>query len=346
MVKKNIFNFIIFFITCFFIVFLFQTLKNGVDLINENNSLRRAEDKLLNISGKDVSFKNLKNEIESLEEVKLEKDGIFLEAFVGKSIYSNLSNPIIPSLIEGRFFTKEDFNEDKIVIGKNMSKLIKKKNGKEYVSFLGKDREVIGIMGSKNRMTAFDDTFYINDLLSDERIEQAPILISGKNVDKNIEVLKNMLKKVDESVVIDIEEINGLESPLGTVVYRNKYIIIIAVLLIGTLLLNIVNTTNYYILNKKKEIGIKKLLGRNKLNIGLEIIFEYIKIAIYAFITSTVFYNIIIFMRIFPKELGLKFDLIIGLFALILMMILAIIVAIPSIIKSNRISISSIIKEE
>lgn len=276
MVRKNIFNFIIFFITCFFIIFLFQTLKNGIDLINENNSLRSNEDKLLTINSNDnLYLKDIKNQIENLEDIRLEKEGIFLEAFVGKSIYLTQDNPITPSMVEGRFFTKEDFNSNKIVIGKNMSKLIKKKNNKSYVSFLGKDREVIGIMGSNNRKTAFDDTFYINNLLSDE-VKQGSILISGKNVDRNIDIIKKEFEKIDNSLTIQAEEVNGLESPLGTVLYKNKYIIIIFVLLIGTLLLNIVNTTNYYVLNKKKELGIKKLLGRTRFKIGLEIILEYI----------------------------------------------------------------------
>lgn len=346
MVRKNIFNFIIFFITCFFIIFLFQTLKSGIDLINENNSLKSDEDKLLTINvNKNLYLKDIKEKIENLEDIRLEKEGIFLEAFVGKSIYLNLDAPLKPTMLQGEFFNKEDFNSDKIVIGKNMSKLISKKNNKSYISFGGKDREVIGIMGSKTRKTAFDDTFYINNLLSNE-VKEGSIIISGKNVDKNIDIIRREFEKIDNSSTIQAEEVNGFESPLGTVLYKNKYVIIIFVLLIGTLLLNIVNTTNYYVLNKKKEIGIKKLLGRTKFKIGLEIILEYLYIAIGAFFLSTIVYNIIILLRIFPMELGLKFDFIIGLFSLILILILAIIVAIPSIIKSNRVSISSIIKKE
>ncbi|MGL5870431.1 FtsX-like permease family protein [Clostridium chrysemydis] len=346
MIRKNIFNFVIFFITCFFVIFILQTLKGGVDLINENNSLRGKADKLINIScSEDLNAFEVKKIFSDLKDVKLEKEGIFLEAFVGKSIFLNYENNIVPTLLEGRFFNKDDFSENKVVIGKNMKRLVEYRDNKGYILHKGKEWEVIGIMGSENRSTAFDDTFYINDFLSSE-IKEARILLGGNQPDDNVKIIKDRFKDIERSASINIEELDTLESPLKKVFYEKKYIVIILSLLIGTLLLNIINTTNYYVLNKKKEIGIKKLLGRTKFKINLEILFEYIKIASLAFLFATIFYNALILFKVFPIELGLKYDVIIGGFSFLVIIILAVLVAIPSIIKSNRISISSIIKED
>lgn len=344
MIRKNIFNFIIFFIICFFMTFLSEILINGVRITNENNRFRNSNDKILKLNyGKNIYGQDI---IKGLNEVFIEKDGMFIEAFVGKNIYFNVDKIVEPPILEGRFFNKEDFkNKSKIVIGKNMIRLTTEKNNKRYISVLGKELEVIGVMGSNKRKTAFDDKFYLNNF-SKTILNEESIIIGGKNIEHNISILKDRLYKIDKSINVEIEDFQGVESPLRSVLYNNKYIIIVFSLLVLTLLFNIINTTNYYVLNRKKEIGIKRLIGSTKLGISKEIILEYIKIASLACVLSLLFYIIILKLNLYPKNLDLSFDIMTALIVFILINFLAIIISIPSIIKSNKIQISSIMKGE
>ncbi|WP_436513501.1 ABC transporter permease [Clostridium thermobutyricum] len=347
MIRKNIFNFIIFFIVCFFMIFLSEILINGIKIINENNSLRDSNDKILSISSeKNIYGQDIKKELENSKEIFIEKGDMFLESFVGKNIYFNGDKVVEPSILEGRFFNKEDFKEqDKIVIGKNMIRLTTEKNNKRYISVLGKEVEVVGVMGSNKRKTAFDDTFYLNNF-SKIILNEGPIIIGGNNIEENISVLKDRLYKLDKSINVEIEDFQGVESTLGVVLYNNKYIIVIFSLLALTLIFNIINTTNYYVLNRKKEIGIKRLIGSTKFSITKDIVLEYVKIATLACILAILFYIVILKLNLYPKELDLSFNSITVLIIFISINLLAMILSIPSIIKSNKIQISFIMKGE
>ncbi|MGL5417317.1 MAG: FtsX-like permease family protein [Clostridium sp.] len=345
MIKKNIFNFIIFFIVCFFMIFLSEIILNGVRIINENNNLRGKNDKVIEVNTiKEVYGKNIEKELLDSNDIYIEKDGMFLEAFVGKNIYFNSEKIIEPIILEGRFFNNSDFDkENKIVIGKNMLKLTSEKNNKRYIRVLGKDVEVIGVMGSSKRKSAFDNTFYLNNFF-ETRISEGSLIIGGNNVDKNVEILENKLRNLDRNISIEKGSFEGFESPLGSVMYKNKYILIIASLLIITLLFNVINTTNYYVLDRKKEIGIRRLIGSTKIGITKEILLEYIKIASLASALAIVVYNLILMLNLYPKELDLSFNIITVIIIFGVLNLLAIILAIPSIIKSNKVQISYIMK--
>ena len=91
---------------------------------------------------------------------------------------------IAPPLLSGRFFTEEECLADKplAVIGRNFKELTASRDGKQYLTYMGREYEVIGVTGL-NGESPIDDIVFVNigSLTPEEQIDGMFYIDCGSN---------------------------------------------------------------------------------------------------------------------------------------------------------------------
>ena len=347
MKKQNIFIIVIFFIVSLFISLLFNIIESSYIYTKENNEILSNNAMELEISNADLNYKDLLNILNENPGIYLEKENITLGAYYGKLIYFNENLKYTPPLINGEFLNTEMFNSlngKYCVIGKNLSNLIKEKNNQKYVSINGEEYSVIGTMGYSNKESVFDEKFYINinpDILTDIN---GKWIIDGDNVNGMYDVLSTRAQSIDNDIKISLLSLDRAESSIANVFSNKIYLIVIFALVILTLLLNIVNVTNNYIIKRRKEFGIRRVYGSTKRKLYLKIIYEYQIMAIEGFILAQLVYFLIIKFNKYPIIFGEKLNFLSSIFSFFFLLLIGVIVSIIPIKKSNKLSPSQAMK--
>lgn len=345
MKKSNIFSIIIFFIVSIFISLLFNSIESTYEIAQENNSLHTNNAFQVQISKNNIPSKGFYHVISNINNIYLEKDNVSLGNYFGKAMYFNGKLKSEPPMVEGDFLRKKDFNAENkyCVIGKKLKDLIRYKDGKGYISIDGNDYLVIGIMGKNNRSSAFDETFYVN-FNATIPVDNSSWIIDGEDSSETYGTLKSSLVKLDKDIIITNSSLDELRSSFSSILSDRFYIIIITALVILTLMLNIINTTNLYINNRKKEFGVRRTFGATKLQVYKRIIIDYQLMAISAFIISQITYILIIKFKMLPFVFGEKILIKSTTYSFIVLLIVGTLVSIIPIIKSNKFEPNEVMK--
>lgn len=299
-----------------------------------------------------LTSKNLYDTLINEEGVLLKKDNMDMGSYSGSAIYFNNLKEKLPTY-KGRFFNNDDVKSNKplMLIGKSMEDKTYYKDDKQYLKYENIEFEVVGCLGYKDRSSKYDDKFMINFsyLVSTIDINQIKddLVIDYKWKTKyKLEEFINKLKVYDKEIKYSTHEVFRVKNPLITALSDYSYIMMIIMIIILVLVLNVFTISGYWIESKKKEIGIRKALGGSNRKIMVQVLFEYEILATISFILAMIVYTIVVKTNIVENTLlfnaEVNFKIIIVTF--ILLLIVGLIMCIPSIIKSLKVSPSMAMK--
>lgn len=243
-----------------------------------------------------------------------------------------------------RFFEKEDFdiNERTAVIGKGLIDYITYDNGEKYYYIKNNYYKVLGILGDEKRETAYDDEVFVNldSIIGDDKFN-----LKGKYIldagNKSRDVVDQIKEKYKGSSV-EIEDINNTSNRSIMKRLKDDYssIVIHIIKVLFILILSILLVTNFWIRDKSKEIGIRRVLGATKLNVSIRILSELILINISSFLLGYFLYLVSSFF----KDGYFHFYFISMLFVFLITLFTGLIAAIIPIYKASKMQPSEIMR--
>lgn len=354
--KNKIFTLVIFFIVALFISVAINTVESIYKNDTEMNMLQSKDSIGFQINGsKEISGQQFMELLQNEPDIIVQKDGLTLGIFQGRAIYFGKKVNIQVPLIDGRFITTQDFIENAkvAVIGKNLKHLTFIKNGKEYIRFEQEEYLVVGTLGHANRSSNFDDRFFLslNGLLPQytnlEALSTSWILDNDhltKDVQDSFSNLNGKVAKLNNKVKLENTYTQTSKSYLDDILSNGIFIMGLLALVIIVLLLNVVNTTNFYLESKRKEIGVRKTYGADNWQIAQKILLDYELQAISAFILALLFYAILIKFKINTIIFGDYIYLLSPVIAFVGVLTIGSIIALIPIIKSFKLQPNEILK--
>lgn len=260
----------------------------------------------------------------------------------GKGVYYNYDiNSIIP-IREGRDFTLEEINskEKKILVGNNLKSNIVKENEKNYF-IIGEEKfEVIGILGSEDRKTGYDDTFIINlkssNEFSDLRARWKLNVSSENDLERILSNYKDI--GINNNVNINISNEDYIKVNIIDLLGMHPEFINIFIMVFVFGLIDLIIVVYYWMNKNIKEIGVRKIYGGTDLKISLHILTQY-----QASVLISVVVGILLHLLLKPALIILfpmfNFDLYYEniILATALFMIIGLIVAIIPLIKAKKV---------
>ncbi|MBN1069562.1 ABC transporter permease [Clostridium botulinum] len=200
------------------------------------------------------------------------------------------------NLISGRFFNKNDFEENNnlVVIGKDMLKYTKIEGEKSYLLNGESKFEVIGVVGKEGISTMYDDKIIFNlKYIFNNKYFATKDLWSVDSTTLSKQQLIDIVKKVDQSITIKGTVIEKRPNPLGDAINQSKELIIavlgIIFCAIFTLFISLYNWLDFI----KLEIGIRQCNGATRSNIMIIILRRYLIYSCISFITSLLIYYLL-----------------------------------------------------
>lgn len=295
--KGAIFLIMIFSTVAFFISSILYMIEQSANL-QPNSELRTPEtinftlDSKTDVS-KDLSMLNLNGDYSLYKTI--------IGAVRGEAIYfkGNVKNK--PEILKGRYFNEDDFNQDKkvAVIGKGLLENVIEENGKEYYYIANDNYEVIGVLGNEKKESGNDYSVYIN---LDALLNKDSFYMKGSySIDAALnsrEMFNKVKDKYQDTNIIITEDDTQNTSTTGKILKENvKSKIGFILEVVGTFILSTVCVTEYWIKNRRKEIGIKRALGATKMRVFSSIIGELSLISILSFSTGYVFYLLLSYLK-------------------------------------------------
>jgi len=220
-------------------------------------------------------------------------------ADTGKAVYFKGKNNFNPHMVEGRNFTEADFIDktNTVLIEESIINKCVVINGKRYYSFNHQNYEVIGVYQSPEKLMNKDSLFYLN--LSSEL--QQDYSINGLYFfdSLGLQECKSMLSTI-EKIEYEVYPYELSFSQSVNIVFNNIGIVIVILCIsILLILLNIFGATYAWILNKYKEISIRKLAGATDTHIRFYTLSSYFIILLTSFIIGSAFSYAILKIQIF-----------------------------------------------
>ena len=217
-------------------------------------------------------------------------------------MYLNSSNYNMP-MLEGRFFDKEDFNNNykEVIIGKEVlsSGIVSIRNGQKYIKRGVEEYKVIGIIGNEKKRTYYDyHLFFKINNFSIDTIKNSTFTITSDyiSVEEMNQVLKGMSIEKGKELFINVnitEKNDGIQDLFSRAVgIGGLYLIFYTSAFFCALLTYILSLFNY-INGIKSEIILRKVYGATKYNLLEEMLSRYILISIISLLLSSIFSYII-----------------------------------------------------
>lgn len=241
---------------------------------------------------------------------------MFGDSYQANGIYLNEDLKVAPSIIEGRFFTKDDFSKsyfkNLVVIGKGLLDNVEIINGEKYIFFNNEMCKVIGVMGDKKRQRMLDYTliFNLKDLLSENefpKIDKSWYLSSLDEsadlysiIDKSNEVLE---ESTDSSITASKYNINL--NPTLTAIKSTKNMTLYFGFFIAVISLNIFIIVKQWLSERIKEIGVRKAFGATNRQIYILIFKDYIVISLISSIIAITIQSILMTFNLIDVSIGL-----------------------------------------
>lgn len=248
-----------------------------------------------------------------------------------------------PEMIEGSFFKEEDFNKDNkyAVVGKNLLENVVNENEKKYYSIEGSYYEVIGVMGNSKEDTPYDNYVYVN---LDSLLEKDGSYLNGKFIIDGRLNSNNLFEEITEKykdTSMSVKKVNRTSSLTEDIIKDNiasktKYIIeIVCVLVINTFLI-----TEYWIKDRDKEMGIRRVVGATKMEISFRILRELIIIGLISYLTGYLLFLGVTYIM----DGYLHFYIETMIYVLLIVMTSSLLASFVPIIKANKMEPSEVIK--
>lgn len=186
-----------------------------------------------------------------------------------RTLYFNHKYVTIP-MEKGRFFRAHDFQKGNnvVVIGKNYVEKIKRKDGKDIITFNETDYEVLGIMGYEQD-SVFDNYIYVNmfsDYIMDSNLYKIDCL-SGSEMDTIIDSYLDYLNDNGYNVK-SISVAYSYSASITEQMQVSKWFVR---LLFCTFLCMMIISIQW-IKTKKRNLLIKKLYGASDFKVVKEVI--------------------------------------------------------------------------
>lgn len=242
---------------------------------------------------KETSYKQLLGEIIGNGNYNVFNIRMMGGDFAAQGIYLKEDLKVIPELIEGRFFDKNDFNNynNKIaVIGKGLLDRTTQKGEFRYITFNNEEYKIIGIMGNEKKQKMFDYTMIFNLLNLTDNENYMKITDgwyisnydSNQNLSDIINSINNKLHQWNKIISLSEMEAKIQPNPTLTAINNNKNMIYYFAILVGAIALNILIIVHQWIGELEKNIGIRKAFGAKPYQIYLFVFKNYIKNSIIA----------------------------------------------------------------
>ena len=328
-------------------------VKNFSELAYENEYYIGNNCIELSIDDFETSYKEVITSIMDNGRYNLFNTRIPGQSYSANGIYLNENLKVVPSLIRGRFFTKDDFSteykESLVVIGKGLLDKVEKQGEDEYIFFNEKRCKVIGVMGDEKKQKMLDYTLIFN-LKDFYNTNQYPKVSNGwylSSKDKSSD-LYEVIDKAHESMGknsntrFTVSKHNIQPNPIKTALkgtsnittYFGCFAIVIA--------LNIFIIVKQWIGERIKEIGVRKAFGASDNQIYKLVFKEYMEISLFSSLVALLIQGILIKSDIFDISGNIAFlnFVAITIFSFIFSSILLLI----SIREINKIQVNNIMR--
>lgn len=302
--KKSIFIIITFTVISFifslftsFFQSIYSVNKENTDFLSENALKIRVQD-VPTLNKKDFQFFQSLN-----KNILMYKD---LSKPLYKGIYfSGNKTPKVP-MKSGRFFTKEDFENDTklAIVGSEVFTNCTVEDNKHYFDDESGRYLVIGVMGSDDKKTYLDSSVYVNlnSVFQKGEFDYSSgfyYIDCGKESIATFEKFKKYLTSKRLNIVVESFEDDRLKSPFLDLLSGAFSGFVFIALILVCLALNTVSLTTDWIENKEKELAIRKTFGGTDKQISRRILLEYEFIVTSSFILGFILYVIFIKSKIF-----------------------------------------------
>lgn len=193
-----------------------------------------------------------------------------------------------PNILSGRFFEESDVVEKSstAVIGKSHEQDVEIKNGASYYIYNDVEYEVIGIMGTErdsrvNEMIFLD--FYSGLELNSTNGSYVLDANNSKIVDSVVSDLESAMVGKTGSIYISAEElVTGIDRIFSDQsMTQTLYGLILLCFLLSTMVVAVL-----WVSYRKNTIAVKMMLGHENWQISLDLIKNYFKAALIAYIVS------------------------------------------------------------
>lgn len=213
--------------------------------------------------------------------------------------YNDYPEWTIP-ILSGKYISIDDIqNGNKVaVIGKDLIKFTYKNQENTYIDFAGETYKVIGITGRNNNSNIYNKDIYIpfKSISENAKViindDSQLIIFLRKNGQSPINEARKLVKAVkaiDENAVISQNTVST--SSVASYKLRNTVIEVTLILITG--IINVINLSIFWILDRKKELAVKKTFGANNYNIAYEIFKEMFALSLSGAILAVIIQNII-----------------------------------------------------
>ena len=349
--KRFIQNYFLLFLTFFMIsIFSMGVIIKTFDLsitFKRANSLFSKYGKRIQIICENPIYSNelinLLNNKQFILETYVTNNNEFNAPVVG-IFYNYNINKTYP-IIDGRMFSLDDFKKKQKValVGYN---ILNHLTPESIIDINNEKYKVIGILGDKSN-NILNNTIYINLNSTNLNLSSNPFNIESKQQHTNnlIDSIYSSIVNKKNNINIISNDIVGSTNPLIDSIGLNKSYINILIMVTLCLILTIINISSYWIENKKKELGVKKLLGGTSTFIIIEFFkYYYLTVSISSLCSMLIFclfykFNIVSFSNISLYHIlqSTSVLLIINLFT-------GTLATIPSIRKLSTLQINTILK--
>lgn len=196
-------------------------------------------------------------------------------------------------LINGRHLTPSEAmsSEHVALIGKKLAKMIFP-NGIDSKTLLNINDEayrIIGVVGRGNRETQWDNVIYLPLQALPQQVQTLPqqqigmyLSENGGSPEQSVELIKSFLQKIDQNITVAVSLLGYPQNSSSQ--FWNS--LTITSILAGTILfvsgINISNLSLFWILDRRKEIAIRKAVGATDGTIIRQILLEMMSLAILA----------------------------------------------------------------
>ncbi|WP_462391780.1 ABC transporter permease [Clostridium cadaveris] len=316
--KSSILIFTLTIITLFFSIGVSE-VKNFRDLAYEkeyhvgNNCIE------FNINNfQSSSYEKVLNSIIENSNYNLFNTRMLGSSYQANGIYLNENLKVSPSIIEGRFFTKDDFSisysKNLAVIGKGLLDNTKIINGEKYIFFNNEMYKVIGVMGDKKRQMMLDYTliFNLKDLFIENEFPKTNDYWYISSLDESADLYgvidkANKVLKESTDASLTASKYNINPNPTLTALKGTKNMTLYFGFFAAVISLNMFIIVKQWLSERIKEIGVRKAFGATNRQIYLLIFKEYILISLISSLIALLIQSILIHFSLIDVSIGLAF---------------------------------------
>ena len=239
-------------------------------------------------------------------------------SYQANGIYLNEDLKVTPSIIEGRFFTTDDFSssysKNLAVIGKGLLDNVEIINGEKFIFFNNEMYKVIGVMGDKKRQMMLDYTliFNLRDLFNENQLPKINDYWYLSSLDESAELYNvidkaNKVLKESTNASITASKYNINPNPTLTALKGTKNMTLYFGFFAIVISLNIFIIVKQWLSDRIKEIGVRKAFGATNRQIYMLIFKEYFLISLVSSFIALIIQSILIYFSLIDVSIGLAF---------------------------------------